>query len=653
MERVRVGIIGYGSQGGKYAREFFNEHKVENGDLVAICDIDENRLEAAKRELSLEGISYFKDYKEMIDSKLVDAVVVVVPHYFHPEMTIYGLEHGVHVLCEKPAGVYTKQVKEMNEVAKKSNKLFGMMFNQRTNCIYRKMRELVQSGEIGQVRRVNWIITNWYRPQAYYNSSSWRASWKGEGGGVLMNQCPHQIDLLYWVLGMLPSRISANLQFGKYHNIEVEDSASIYLEYANGATGSFITTTAECAGSNRFEIVGNNGKLLCENDKLFLTKLEMGEREYNATATSMFGEPKSTTVEVETDGKNLQHIGIFNNFVNAILGKEELFVSGLEGINSIEMIDAMLLSGFKGGKKVSLPIDDDEYLRYLDERRKYSGKVNKLKLCAFADEAGDSLDEQIAALKRNNISLLEIRSVDKKNVLDLSDEELKAIKAKLDEKGIKVWSIGSPIGKVDIKLDFDLEVNRFKRALEIAKILGAKNIRIFSFYNTSKDDKEEVIRRLKEFVKIAKGSGIDICHENEKDIYGEDLQGCLDIFENVEGLKMVFDPANFVFCGHDSLKAWKKLSKYVKYCHIKDATGIDRIVAAGEGIGGLPTILSDYSKFGKVVTLEPHLFSFTALSSLGTAKLKMSARFENSNESFDYATRALRGVLLDIGVKEE
>ena len=228
--------------------------------------------------------------------------------------------------------------------------------------------EIITNGEIGNVRRVNWIITNWYRPQAYYNSSSWRATWAGEGGGVLMNQCPHQLDLIQWVVGMMPSKIRSFMSFGKYHKIEVEDEVTSYLEYENGATGVFITTTAECGGTNRFEVVGDKGKLVCENDKLILTKLAMSEPEFSATNTIMFAHPESTVSEVETDGINPQHIGIINNFTNAVLGKEELFVDGKEGINGVQIMDAMLLSGFLGGKEVSLPIDDDLFLSELNKK---------------------------------------------------------------------------------------------------------------------------------------------------------------------------------------------------------------------------------------------------------------------------------------------
>ncbi len=373
MKKVRFGMVGVGKQGTGYIKKFFNEGKVENGELVAICDIDPAAIKNVTEELGFKG-EIFTDYKEMIDSGKIDAVMIEVPHYDHPWMSIYALEHGVNVLCEKPAGVYTKQVKEMNEVAKRSDKLFGMMFNQRTDCLYRKMREMIAAGEIGEVKRVNWIITTWFRTQAYYNSSDWRATWKGEGGGVLLNQCPHQLDLIQWVVGMMPKKIHSFCNYGKWHNIEVEDEVTAYLEYENGATGVFITTTGEAGGTNRFEVVGNNGKLVAEDNKLIFTKLAEGAREYSDTSEHQFKGPAKTIMEVETDGKNEQHIAIINNFANAVLGIEPLYVDGTEGINGVEIMDAMLLSSFLG-KAVELPIDDDLYLAELNKRIEGSKKA--------------------------------------------------------------------------------------------------------------------------------------------------------------------------------------------------------------------------------------------------------------------------------------
>ncbi len=367
MDKVRFGIIGVGNMGSTHAKSFI-EGKIENGVLTAICDIKPDRMDAIT---SLEGagdIKTFEDYKEMFKSGCVDAVIVAVPHYFHPPITIDALNAGLHVICEKPAGVYTKQVKEMNAVAEKSDKLFTMMFNQRTNCVFRKMREMVQNGELGEIKRINWLITTWYRSQSYYDSGDWRATWRGEGGGVLFNQCPHQLDLLQWVTGMMPARVRSFCHFGKWHDIEVEDDVTAYLEYDNGATGVFITSTGDTPGTNRFEILGDKGKLVCENNKeLTFIRLKTPEREFNATYTGGFGEPEKETITVETDGENPQHNGIINNFANAILGQEPLFVDGVEGIRGVEIMDSMLLSTWLDDT-VSLPIDDELYLSELNKR---------------------------------------------------------------------------------------------------------------------------------------------------------------------------------------------------------------------------------------------------------------------------------------------
>ncbi|MBQ0125213.1 MAG: Gfo/Idh/MocA family oxidoreductase [Clostridiales bacterium] len=374
MEKVRFGIIGVGNIGIVHAKNLLTG-KVENGVLGAVCDINPAKFEALKQYEGGDKVPTFSDYKEMYASGLIDVAIVAVPHYSHPQMTMDALDAGLHVITEKPAGVYTKQVKEMNAAAEKSDKLFGIMFNQRTNCVYRKMREFVKNGAIGDIKRINWIITTWYRPQSYYDSGAWRATWKEEGGGVLFNQCPHQLDLLQWITGMMPARVRSFCHFGKWHDIEVEDDVTVYMEYPNGATGVFVTSTADAPGTNRFEILGDKGKLVCENDKLTLTLLEQSEREYNATCTSGHGEPKSYNAPVETDGQNPQHAGILNNFANAVLGKEELFVPGVEGINEVELMDSMLLSTWLD-KTVELPIDDELYLSEL-EKRIATSKVRK------------------------------------------------------------------------------------------------------------------------------------------------------------------------------------------------------------------------------------------------------------------------------------
>lgn len=373
MEKVRFGIVGVGNMGSGHAKSFLGG-KVEHGVLTAICDLKKERMEKVRAMDGGAALATYTDYRDLFASGKVDAVIVAVPHYFHPRISMDALAAGLHVICEKPEGVYTKQVKELNEAAGRSDRLFTVMFNQRTNCVYRKMREMIRNGELGEIKRVNWIITTWYRSQSYYDSGDWRATWRGEGGGVLFNQCPHQLDLLQWVTGMMPAHIRSFCHFGKWHDIEVEDDVTAYLEYPNGATGVFITSTGDTPGTNRFEILGNNGKLVCEHDRLTFTKLAMPEREFNATYRGGFGEPEREEIAVETDGQNPQHVGILNNFANAVLGLEPLFVDGREGIHGVELMDAMLLSTWKD-RTVTLPIDDDEYW---DELQKHIA-VSRLK----------------------------------------------------------------------------------------------------------------------------------------------------------------------------------------------------------------------------------------------------------------------------------
>ena len=365
MEKVRLGIIGYGNMGSGHAKNIL-EGKSPEIELTAIADINPDRLKAAKEEMPGTTV-LFDDAEKMMDSGLLDAVHIAIPHYDHPKYAIMALKKGLHVMVEKPAGVYTKQAREMNEEAAKHPELaFGMMFNQRTNCVYRKMKELVSNGTIGELKRVNWIITDWYRTQSYYDSGAWRATWSGEGGGVLLNQCPHQLDLFQWICG-LPVKVDAHLQFGKWHDIEVEDDVTAYVEFENGATGCFITTTGDAPGTNRFEVTGTKGTLICEDNKLILKQLEIDEREWCRTEKRGFAVPPYTVSEVETDGKNEQHPGVLNAFAAHILRGEPLIAEGAEGIRGLTLSNAMHLSAFLG-HPVEIPFDEDLYYEELMKR---------------------------------------------------------------------------------------------------------------------------------------------------------------------------------------------------------------------------------------------------------------------------------------------
>ena len=376
MDKVRFGIIGAGNQGSHYAG-LFQQGLVKNGVLTAVADINPQKLTILSEKFPEMGFATFDSAEAMMDSGLCDAVLVETPHYDHAQLVIAALKRGLHAICDKPAGVYTKQVREMNEFAKTCNARFAMMFNQRTNCVYRKMREIVQSGGIGELQRVNWIITDWFRGQNYYNNGAWRATWAGEGGGVLINQCPHQIDLVQWVVGEMPKTVRGFCQYGRWHDIEVEDEVTAYFTYANGATGVFITTTGETPGTNRFEISGTRGKLLCEDNKLIWYKNDADSLEFSRTAENGFARPNCEIIEVETDGKNEQHLGIINNFANAILGLEEQFVEGTDGFNGVELMNAIELSGWNNGAEVVLPVNEDVYLEELEKRR----KTSRMKAC--------------------------------------------------------------------------------------------------------------------------------------------------------------------------------------------------------------------------------------------------------------------------------
>ena len=399
-EKVRLGVIGVGNMGTSHVRKVMEGAEPEI-ELTAVADIDPARLEAAK-EIAPQAHCY--DAAEaLIHSGDVDAVVIATPHYFHPPIAIEALNAGLHVMSEKPAGVYTKQVRELIEVAEKSDKTYAIMFNQRTNSIYRKMRELVQSGTYGEMKRVSWIITDWFRTQSYYDSGAWRATWAGEGGGVMLNQCPHQLDLWQWICGMpakiravckeglwhdievdlwqwlcgMPSKIKAICHEGKWHDIEVEDDVSIYAEYPNGATGTFITTTGDCPGTNRLEVTLDRAKIVCEYNQrskeyeIWMYELNMNTSEFIKNADKGFAKLEGSWVKVGHDGENPQHVGVMNAFASHILHGTPLVAEGKEGINGLTISNAAFLSSWTN-KEVTLPIDEDLYYALLQEKIKNS-----------------------------------------------------------------------------------------------------------------------------------------------------------------------------------------------------------------------------------------------------------------------------------------
>ncbi|WP_285768407.1 Gfo/Idh/MocA family oxidoreductase [Peribacillus sp. SI8-4] len=375
MDKVKLGIVGLGAQGGLYAG-FLADGKVVNMTLGAICDID-----PAKKELAAEKypeVPFYENYKDMLDSGAVDAVVTCVPHFLHPEIGVEALKREIHALVEKPAGVYTKQVRELNEfAAKKPHLTFGIVFNQRTNPLYQKVKEIIDNGEIGQIRRTNWMITTWWRPQGYYDSSAWRATWAEEGGGVLVNQAPHQLDLLQWICGM-PKKVYSNVKYGYQRKIAVEDEVTALLDYGNGATGVFITCTHDVIGTDRLEILGDKGKIVVDDSKKVTVKrlskpeLELSDSMSMQDVMKIFmgGNHSDIYSEEVLEFESVwgaQHIAVLENFTAAIVEGTPLLAPGSDGIHGVTLANAIHLSSWLD-KEIEIPFDEELYLAELNKR---------------------------------------------------------------------------------------------------------------------------------------------------------------------------------------------------------------------------------------------------------------------------------------------
>lgn len=359
MNKVRLGIIGMGNIGRHHA-EYLRAGKVDRCELVAVCSTSPARLE---KYLPLK---IYGDGEELIRSGIVDAVLIATPHYQHTTLGIAALEHGLHVMIEKPISAHKADAEQLIAAHKKRKRLvFAGMFQLRAEPRYLKIRKLIQSGELGDIARVSWIITDWYRTEAYYASGGWRATWKGEGGGVLLNQCLHNLDTLQWLCGM-PSRVRGFCQLGRYHDIEVEDNVTAYLEYPNQATGVFITSTGEAPGTNRFEIAGTRGKIVLEKDRLHFTRNEVSMAEFSRTSKVGFLKPDVWNVEIPIENAATPHATLMQNFVDAILDGAPLIAPGEEGIHSVELANVMLYSSLVD-QTIDLPLKSADYEKKLKQ----------------------------------------------------------------------------------------------------------------------------------------------------------------------------------------------------------------------------------------------------------------------------------------------
>ena len=382
-KNVRLGIIGFGAQGGMYAGLLADE-RIEGMTLGAIADVD-----PAKKDLAAEkhpDTPFYDDYLAMLDSGDVDAVVTTVPHYLHPEMTITALGKGIHTLTEKPAGVYTKQVEEMNAfAAEHPETTFAIMFNQRTNPVYTDLKALIDSGELGALRHTSWIITSWWRPQGYYDQSEWRATWGGEGGGVLVNQAPHQLDLWQWLCGT-PRKVFAKLAFGFQREIATEDEVNALVDFGDGVTGHFMTSTNDIIGTDRLELLFDKGKVVVDkSSKVTIHRLSEDERSLSDQMTmqdvaKLFRGEMDPTSVYTTEEKEYesawgqQHIDVLTNFAAHINDGTELIADGAEGINGVRLASGMQLSAWTGREIDLVDYPSEEYLAELNQRIEEEGK---------------------------------------------------------------------------------------------------------------------------------------------------------------------------------------------------------------------------------------------------------------------------------------
>ena len=377
MEKIKVAIIGVGNMGSSHAVCL---KQVPTVKLTALCDINPEAFKRVPEDVRA-GVQCFGSADELFAKGDFDLVMIAVPHYAHPDLAIAAMNAGKHFILEKPICVHKAEAERLlKECAKHPELVKSAMFNQRTKKLHIRLKELIESGEFGKINRVNWIITDWFRTQAYYDSGDWRASWRGEGGGVLLNQCPHNLDLFQWFFG-LPKKVVAQVKFGKFHDIEVEDEVNAYLEYEDGKVGNFITTTGEFPGTNRLEISAEMGRIVMENDKITFRRNVKACSEFCKTTPKAWDQLDNweCTIPVPTEPENLtQHMRIVTNVADAILNGAKLIAPVEEGIRGLELGNAMLLSGWLGGSAVELPIDSADYaqrLQKLIETSRYTKKT--------------------------------------------------------------------------------------------------------------------------------------------------------------------------------------------------------------------------------------------------------------------------------------
>lgn len=373
MKNVRLGIVGLGNIG-KFHTGYLLENKISRCTLAAVSDAFAPSLKPFEGRA---GLKTFASAEEMIRSGTIDALLIATPHFLHTTLGIDALQHGLHIMVEKPISAHKADAERLIATAQAHpRQVFAGMFQMRVEPRYQKIRKLIQGGDLGELVRINWIITDWFRTEAYYASGGWRATWKGEGGGVLLNQCLHQLDMLQWLCGM-PARVRGFCQLGRFHDIEVEDNITTYLEWRNRATGVFISSTGEAPGSNRLELCGTRGKVVLENNKLAFTRNESDMLEFSRTSKSGFAKPDVWNVDLPIENASNPHAVLVQNFVDAILDGTPLIAPGADGMGSVELANVLLYSSLIE-QTIELPMDSAAWERKLNQliaESRYEKKV--------------------------------------------------------------------------------------------------------------------------------------------------------------------------------------------------------------------------------------------------------------------------------------
>jgi predicted dehydrogenase len=365
MQPLRIGLVGLGTMGRGHLSK---ETALPEVQIVGVADVDPAAVQSASQTYGLPGYS---SYQELIENGNCEAILIATPHPFHAPIAQYAARHGLHILSEKPIAVTVAEADAMLDAAKKAGVLLGVMFQTRTEPWFKATHDLLASGVIGPIYRSVIVASHWYRTQAYYDSGSWRGTWTGEGGGVLMNQSPHSLDMFIW-LGGKPTRVLARTST-RFHRIEVEDTAEALIDYGGDHTGYLYTSTAEWPGDDRYEFSGERGKLVVNGRSVRLYRATERVQD-TIDHLAVWGKPTGAWEEIPVEGEPPGHAAVVVQFARAVRLGEPLVATGEDGVNSLELGNAIMLSGDLN-QAVDLPLNRNAYDRFL-ERKRAAVRVN-------------------------------------------------------------------------------------------------------------------------------------------------------------------------------------------------------------------------------------------------------------------------------------